>query len=47
MQDAKGRGFIFFTETPDIFTICGMVLITAAGLLVAMRPANRVAVPVG
>lgn len=34
-------GFIFFAETPDIFTICGMVLITAAGLLVAMRPANR------
>lgn len=34
-------GFIFFAETPDIFTICGMVLITAAGLLVAVRPANR------
>ena len=35
-------GFVFFAETPDIFTICGMVLITAAGLLVAVRPANRV-----
>lgn len=35
-------GFIFFAETPDLFTICGMVLITAAGLLVAVRPANRV-----
>ncbi|MEO9875413.1 MAG: DMT family transporter [Anderseniella sp.] len=35
-------GFIFFAETPDVFTICGMVLITAAGLLVAVRPANRV-----
>jgi drug/metabolite transporter (DMT)-like permease len=39
-------GFIFFAETPDIFTICGMVLITAAGLLVAVRPANRVVVAV-
>jgi len=37
-------GFIFFAETPDVFTICGMVLITAAGLLVAVRPANRAAV---
>lgn len=36
-------GFIFFAETPDMFTICGMILITAAGLLVAVRPANRVA----
>jgi drug/metabolite transporter (DMT)-like permease len=35
-------GFIFFAETPDVFTICGMVLITVAGLLVAVRPANRV-----
>ena len=35
-------GFLFFAETPDVFTICGMVLITAAGLLVAVRPANRV-----
>ncbi|WP_337659749.1 DMT family transporter [Anderseniella sp. Alg231-50] len=35
-------GFIFFAETPDVYTICGMVLITAAGLLVAVRPANRV-----
>ncbi len=34
-------GFIFFAETPDLLTICGMVLITAAGLLVAVRPANR------
>ena len=37
-------GFIFFAETPDVFTICGMILITAAGLLVAVRPANRTAV---
>jgi drug/metabolite transporter (DMT)-like permease len=28
-------GFLFFAETPDLLTICGMVLITAAGLLVA------------
>ncbi len=35
-------GFMFFAETPDIYTICGMALITAAGLLVAVRPANRV-----
>ena len=37
-------GFIFFAETPDVFTICGMILITAAGLLVAVRSANRAAV---
>ncbi len=28
-------GFVFFTERPDLLTVCGMVLITAAGLLVA------------
>jgi len=37
-------GFLFFAETPDVFTICGMILITAAGLLVAVRPANRATV---
>jgi drug/metabolite transporter (DMT)-like permease len=31
-------GFVFFAETPDLLTIGGMVLITAAGLLVAARP---------
>ena len=35
-------GFLFFAEIPDVWTVCGMVLITAAGLLVATRPANRV-----
>lgn len=39
-------GFVFFAEAPDIFTICGMVLITLAGLLVAVRPANRAATTV-
>ena len=28
-------GFVFFTEIPDAFTIAGMLLITAAGILVA------------
>lgn len=28
-------GFVFFTETPDLLTLGGMVLITIAGLLVA------------
>ena len=28
-------GFVFFAEQPDPLTICGMVSITAAGLLVA------------
>jgi drug/metabolite transporter (DMT)-like permease len=31
-------GFVFFAETPDLLTIGGMILITAAGLLVAARP---------
>lgn len=39
-------GFIFFAEKPALFTICGMVLITMAGLLVAVRTRNRVPVPV-
>ncbi len=30
-------GFVFFTETPDAFTLVGMALITIAGLLVAGR----------
>jgi drug/metabolite transporter (DMT)-like permease len=34
-------GFVFFAETPDLLTIGGMVLITAAGLLVAMPPARK------
>ncbi|MEM7171842.1 MAG: DMT family transporter [Pseudomonadota bacterium] len=29
-------GFLFFAETPDLFTVMGMLLITAAGLLVAL-----------
>jgi len=28
-------GFVFFSETPDLFTLVGMILITMAGLLVA------------
>ena len=32
-------GFVFFLETPDHLTLAGMVLITAAGLLVA-RPSS-------
>ena len=28
-------GFVFFSETPDLLTLGGMVLITMAGLLVA------------
>ena len=31
-------GVVFFAETPDATTLIGMVLITAAGLLVALRP---------
>jgi drug/metabolite transporter (DMT)-like permease len=34
-------GFVFFAETPDLLTIGGMVLITAAGLLVAARAPRR------
>ncbi len=30
-------GFVFFAETPDLLTVAGMVLITAAGVLVAAR----------
>ena len=30
-------GFLFFSEVPDALTVLGMVLITAAGLLVAAR----------
>ncbi|MCF8468508.1 MAG: DMT family transporter [Sneathiella sp.] len=37
-------GFLFFAETPDIWTICGMILITSAGLLVAV-PASKKAAP--
>ena len=33
-------GFVFFAETPDLLTICGMILITAAGLLVAAPSAK-------
>lgn len=35
-------GFVFFAETPDILTICGMVLITAAGLLVSVSPSKKI-----
>lgn len=33
-------GFLFFSEEPDRLTILGMILITAAGLLVASRSAK-------
>ena len=33
-------GFVFFGERPDLFTIAGMLSITAAGLLVA-TPGGR------
>lgn len=33
-------GFVFFAEAPDVLTLCGMVLITMAGLLVAV-PVSR------
>ncbi len=35
-------GFVFFAETPDALTVVGMVLITAAGLLVAAPSSRRV-----
>jgi len=35
-------GFVFFAETPDALTVVGMILITAAGLLVA-APSSRTA----
>ncbi|WP_119300896.1 DMT family transporter [Dongia deserti] len=34
-------GFVFFAEKPDLLTIVGMILITAAGLLVAAPPLRR------
>lgn len=34
-------GWVFFSETPDWFTIAGMILITAAGLLVAVPASQR------
>lgn len=34
-------GFVFFAETPDILTMCGMLLITAAGLLVSISPSKK------
>ena len=34
-------GFVFFSEKPDLFTICGMLLITVAGLLVAGPSSNK------
>ena len=34
-------GFVFFAETPDLLTVCGMVLITVAGLLVAAPATSR------
>ncbi len=34
-------GFVFFAETPDLLTVGGMVLITAAGLLVAAQPSRK------
>lgn len=37
-------GFLFFAETPDLLTVVGMALITAAGLLVAAPASRRVEV---
>ena len=37
-------GFVFFAERPDLLTIGGMVLITAAGLLVAAPAAKKASV---
>ena len=34
-------GFVFFAETPGLLTLGGMILITAAGLLVAAPPSWR------
>ena len=34
-------GFVFFAETPGLLTVGGMVLITAAGLLVAAPPSRK------
>ena len=34
-------GFVFFAERPDLLTICGMILITIAGLLVALRSSGK------
>ncbi|MCP5080149.1 MAG: DMT family transporter [Alphaproteobacteria bacterium] len=34
-------GFVFFSETPDRLTVCGMVLITTAGLLGATPAIER------
>jgi drug/metabolite transporter (DMT)-like permease len=36
-------GFLFFSETPDLLTIGGMILITIAGLLVAARSSRQTA----
>ena len=33
-------GFVFFREVPDLWTVAGIVLIIAAGVLVLLRPAN-------
>lgn len=33
-------GFVFFSEKPDPLTICGMILIAGAGLLVAATPSK-------
>ncbi len=35
-------GFVFFSEKPDLLTIGGMILITAAGLFVATPPSKTV-----
>lgn len=34
-------GFVFFAEQPDLLTVAGMVLITAAGLLVTASSARK------
>lgn len=37
-------GFVFFSETPGVLTLGGMILITAAGLLVAAPSSNKATV---
>jgi len=34
-------GFVFFSEKPDFSTVCGMILITVAGLLVAAPSSKK------
>lgn len=36
-------GFVFFAEVPDLWTLCGMVLIAAGGAAVLLVPSGRAA----